>query len=132
MGLHHPALANQLNNRGEILNALGNPQEARSSFERAIVIWERELGPADPILATALAGIGISYLAEHKPLDALGSLERVYKLQHGEDVDPVDEAETSFALAQALWDSGRDANRARQLAQEAKNAYSRAAMSKEV
>ena len=34
----------QLNNRGEILNGLGRYQEARESFEKASVIWERELG----------------------------------------------------------------------------------------
>src|SRR6185312_17175702 len=44
LGAGHPELATQLSNRGEILNALGRYRDARASFEKARIVWERELG----------------------------------------------------------------------------------------
>jgi hypothetical protein len=71
LGAAHPDLATQLSNRGEILNALGRYGEARKSFERARVIWERELGLENRNLGYALTGIGISFLAEGSSQSAL-------------------------------------------------------------
>ena len=123
LGAGHPDLANQLSNRGEILRFLGRHAEARSSFERARSIWERELGAENSLLAYPLTGIGATYLAEGDAANALVPLSRAFKLRRAHDTDPSRRAETSFALARALWDSGRDYARARTLAEEAKNAY---------
>ena len=125
LGAGHPALANQLNNRGEILNSLGRPAEARHSFERARVIWERELGTESRYLGYGLTGIGISYLAEGSPASALVPLERALKIREAQETDEAKRAETRFALARALWESNRDRIRARMLAEQAKNGYSK-------
>jgi eukaryotic-like serine/threonine-protein kinase len=130
-GPQHPNLATVLSNRGEILNSLDRSQDARRSFDRAIAIWERELGSDAGPLAPALTGIGISYLAEGKPTSALIPLERAVKIREGQNVDPADEAETSFALARALWDSGRDRFRARQFAESARGIYVKSKMERE-
>ena len=106
-------MAIQLSNRGEILNALGRYREARQSFERARVIWERELGPDNLNLGYALTGIGISYLAEGNAANALVPLERAFKIREAQETDPSRRAETRFALARALWESNRDRARAR-------------------
>jgi tetratricopeptide (TPR) repeat protein len=132
LGLQHPSLAMQFDNRGEILNALGRPEEARRSFEQAIAIWERELGRDEVTLASPLTGIGMSYLNEAKPLNAISPLERAIKIRVGREVDPVDQARTYFELARALWDAGREQGRARRLAEEAKAIYLKAAKGKEL
>lgn len=50
------------------------------------------------------------------PKDALAALERAMKLLEGHDKDlsPAELADTRFALARALWDSGGDRAQARQ------------------
>jgi tetratricopeptide (TPR) repeat protein len=126
LGQSHPDTALQLSNLGEILNALGRPQEARPYFERAMVIWERELGQDSRSLAYALTGIGTSYLAESNPTNALVPLERAFRIRKSKEPDPAKRAESSFALARALWDSNRDKGRARSLAEEARIDYERA------
>ena len=74
LGAQHPGLAFQYDTRGAILNALGRPAAARQSFQQAVAIWERELGPDDTTLAAALTGIGLSYLNEGNPLNAIEPL----------------------------------------------------------
>ena len=123
LGEAHPDRAIQLSNRGEILNALGRPAEARRSFEQARVIWERELGQESRSLAYALTGIGTSYLAESNPTNALVPLERAFRIRERQETDVSRRAETSFALARALWGSNRDRSRARTLAEEARVGY---------
>jgi serine/threonine protein kinase len=128
LGASHPELAIQLNNRGEILDALGRAREARSSFEKARIIWERELGLDNPDLAYALTGIGVSYLAEGDAISAITPLERAFKIREAKESDPSQRAETCFALARALWESGRDRPRARALAGAAREGYAKAAL----
>ncbi|HVY39657.1 MAG TPA: serine/threonine-protein kinase [Polyangia bacterium] len=127
LGSDHPYLAQQLCNRGEILNSLGRYTEAREPLERASRIWERELGREAIYRSYALTGIGISYLGEGKPASALEPLERALKIRLANDVEPADRAETLFALARALWASGRQRDRARALAAQARAAYDSAA-----
>jgi tetratricopeptide (TPR) repeat protein len=123
LGSEHPRMATYLSDRGEILNALGRPAEARRSFERARIIWERELGLENRSLAYALTGIGRSYLAEDQPASAIVPLERALKIREQQESDPVLRAETSFALARALWESNRNRSRAQALAAAARTAY---------
>ena len=132
LGPAHPDLFNQLNNRGEFLNAMGRPDEAIRSFLRAMKLWEREQGGEDPVLAYPLTGLGIGYLALRKPGNALEPLERALRLRARGQADPEDQAQTFFALARALSDSGREQSRARRLAEEARTAYAKSADSKEL
>jgi tetratricopeptide (TPR) repeat protein len=128
LGAGHPDLATQLNNRGEILNALGRSRDARASFEKARIVWERELGLDNPNLAYALTGIGTSYLSEGDASNAIVPLERAFKIREAHETDPSRRAETRFALARALWESGRDHLRARSLAEQARGSYAEAAL----
>ena len=134
LGPASPALFNHLNNRGYILNALGRPEEAISSFDRAVGIWEREIGADAPLLAYALTGLGSSYLAENRPMNAIGPLERALKVRGREEqgVDPTDQAQTLFALAQALAAAGREPGRAHQLAEESRSLYVRSGTANEL
>jgi tetratricopeptide (TPR) repeat protein len=123
LGSGHPDLAITLSNEGEIYNALGRHREARTAFERARVIWERELGKNSQNTSYALTGIGMSYLGDGRPADAIAPLELALKIRRERDPDPSKMAETSFALAQALWDANQERRRARRLADEARAAY---------
>ena len=127
LGAGHSELATDFSNRGEILNALGRYHEARESFQRALSVWERELGPDNLNLGYALTGIGLSHLAEGNPASALVPLERAFRIRSAQETEPSRRAETAFALAQALWASNRNRNRARSLAEQAKEDYERTA-----
>jgi serine/threonine protein kinase/tetratricopeptide (TPR) repeat protein len=126
LGAGHPDFASDLSNRGEILNALGRYQEAIQSFQRARAAWERELGPDNLNLAYALTGIGVSQNAEGRPVSALAPLERAFRIRAVQETEPSRRAETSFALAQALWESNRDRARAYSLAEQARDEYAKA------
>jgi serine/threonine protein kinase len=132
LGPLHPELAAQFETRGEILRALDRPEEARQSFDRAIFISEPELAPNALVLAYALTGLGQIYLAEAQPENAVAPLERAMKVRADQGGDPGDRAATSFALARALWESGHEQARALRLAGEAKAAYAKVAMTKDL
>jgi hypothetical protein len=53
----------------------------------------------------------------------LAPLERAYAYRKAHKTDPIQLAETQFAYARALWDSGRDRARAKTLAREARENY---------
>ena len=125
LGVGHPDVGTQLSNRGEILNALHRYREARESFERARAIWERELSPDSLNIAYALTGIGIAYLEEGNPDNALVPLERALKIRQQQEQDIAQRSETRFALARALWDANRDRGRARALAEQARTDYAK-------
>jgi tetratricopeptide (TPR) repeat protein len=126
LGPGHPQIAIGLNNRGDMLSALHRYREARLSFEGAQRIWERELGPDNLNLGYTLTGIGLSYLAEDNPLQALPPLERAFKIRRDREPEASRRAETAFALAQALSALDRDTCRARLLASRALHEYEKA------
>jgi eukaryotic-like serine/threonine-protein kinase len=132
LGLQHPILASEFSNRGDELNALGRFEEARKSFLQASLVFERELGPAADPLAAVLTGVGLSYLGEAKPSEAIAPLERALIARSNKGTDPVDRAQTTFALARALWDCGRGPIRARRLAAEARAIYAKEGMEREL
>ncbi|HLK90337.1 MAG TPA: serine/threonine-protein kinase [Polyangia bacterium] len=132
LGLGHPQLARALDNRGEILNALGRYADGRKAYERAAAIWERELGGDAGVLAYPLTGIGLALLGESNPASASVPLERALRFRSAEGTEPTERAETSFALARALWESGREQSRARRLATDARTLYAAATMPKEL
>jgi tetratricopeptide (TPR) repeat protein len=123
LGSGHPDVALTLLNEGEILNALGRHREARDVFERARATWERELGPESLPVGHVLTDIGLSYLSENDAAKALGPLESAYKIRKSREPEPSRRAETTFALARALWESDRTRGRARLLADEAMAEY---------
>jgi tetratricopeptide (TPR) repeat protein len=123
LGSSHPDLAISFLNKGEVLLALGRFREAREAFQRARAIWEPEVGTESLLVTHALMGIGISYLDERDSGAALEPLELAFKIRKAQEPEPSRRADTSFALARALWESDR--HRARDLAEQAKGDYAR-------
>lgn len=116
----NPEVAEGLREVAAVLNAQGKNADARGHYERAIAMLERLGGPNDLALAEPLTGLGQSELALGRPREALVPLERAAVLRGEHGGGPVAVAETRFALAQALWDSGGDRRRAVTLATQAR------------
>ena len=125
VGAEHPLVATFISNKGESLDKLGRHEEARAAYRQALSIEERAYGADSTIVAYPLAGLGQSYLAEHLPAAAVAPLERASRIRDLHENDTALVAETSFALARALWESGGDRERALRLAAGAHKAYLR-------
>ena len=123
IGAGHPLVATFISNKGESLDKLGRHEEARAAYRQALSIEERAYGADSTIVAYTLAGMGQSYLSEHRPAAAVAPLERAWRIRDLHENDVALVAETSFALARALWESGGDRDRALRLATSAHKAY---------
>ena len=121
-GPSHATVAADANNMGEVLNRLGRFSEARASFERALAVW-REIGAGEFVRAYGLTGLGIAYLGEGRPGDAVPHLERAVAARVVAKAAPSLLAESRFALARALWSRSSDRPRALALARQARAAY---------
>ncbi len=118
-----PSLANAHTFKGEALLALGYHDQALASFERAIAGLTKEADPSIAALAGALAGLGRTKLANGDPRAAVAPLERANSIYDQFPGAGIVGAETQFALAQSLWDSGADRRRAVRLAEAARKTY---------
>jgi serine/threonine protein kinase/tetratricopeptide (TPR) repeat protein len=115
---HGGRAADALNCRGESLFGLGRLPEARETFDEALRIEQSERSLAYP-----LTGLGRVRIAQGEPGAAIAPLERALRIRDAQENDPTFVAETRFALAKALWDSGGDRARAVSLARTAKDKY---------
>jgi tetratricopeptide (TPR) repeat protein len=125
LGDTHTTVGLLLSNTGETLLALDRAEPARGLFERALDALQRSLGPEHADLAYPLKGLGLSHLSRGRPGDALAPLERALALRTGSAAasDPQELAEIQWALARVLRMLGRDAARARELAEAAAAGY---------
>jgi tetratricopeptide (TPR) repeat protein len=121
-GPEHPDVAGPSSTLGLVLVEAGRTTEALGHFDRALRLRERALGAQHPELAGPLTGRGEALLRLGRATEALVPLERALALREKHAVAPGELAETRFALARALWDSRKDAARARELALKAEDA----------
>jgi tetratricopeptide (TPR) repeat protein/predicted Ser/Thr protein kinase len=127
LGPDHPDVAGTLHNLSSVAQREGKYDEARGYSERALAIMEKAVGPDHLYVAFPLTGLGGAILGQSNPSEALPHLERALTIRTANHADPMDIAETRFALARALWDAapeaGRDRDRATTLAELARTAY---------
>ncbi|MGH1341494.1 MAG: protein kinase domain-containing protein [Nannocystales bacterium] len=114
LGYAHLDLANSL-------WATGQAESAREHYALALGVWEAAMGEEHPLVAYALTGLGRTMLETGTPLDALPHLERALELRTDEAEDDLNLAEASLLLGQALYISGNDQARARDLVMRARN-----------
>jgi len=124
LGPDHPTLARFLSNYGEILNRMERFPEAAVVSARALAIAEGE-SARDDVLSYPLTALGIAYLGEGKPDQALPVLERASAMREGSEIDSSSAGEVHFALARALHQTGGDTARARDLAVRSRAEYAR-------
>ena len=110
--------------RGRALVALDRAAEARADLEAVMEVFERLLGRDHPFLAEPMTGLGEVALAERRPVDAQGLLERAWEMRSTHTADGGAREETAFHLARAIWEaSPTDRRRALELAAEARDGY---------
>lgn len=126
VGSSHPLVANVLTNGAEIMNALGRYSEGQEMAARSLAIKERELDPEHWELAFPLTELGLSWIGQGKPIQALVPLERALAIRTAGASAPDLLAETRFALARALWEGKGPSNRALALAEQARADYGKA------
>jgi tetratricopeptide (TPR) repeat protein len=124
LGPRHPEVALHLFNRGEIHLAQGQTELALADYQHALSIWQDALPADHQYLGYPLTGIGRALIQEGKDVaSAIGPLERALTLREAAQGGADLRAETTFALAQALWVTGRDRARAIRLAEGARALY---------
>ena len=99
-------------NLGEVLLNLGELERALVVLDRGADIMERTLGAEHPGRALSLKMLGLAYLLQDRPLEAIAPLSRAQRLCSPSL--PLECSDTTVALAVAL--SYRDPVRARELA----------------
>jgi tetratricopeptide (TPR) repeat protein len=118
-------LAEEHNNRGEILLALGREQDALLAYQSAGTIWEREFGVDSAPLAYSLTGSGTALIRLGRYREAALALERALAIREKRDKDDGRLAETKSALAAAIFRRGGDPRRSVELARQALQHYER-------
>ncbi|HVS02444.1 MAG TPA: tetratricopeptide repeat protein, partial [Thermoanaerobaculia bacterium] len=123
LGEDHPWVAEALDGRGAALRDLGRYSAAAADHRRALALREARFGTSHPRLAYSLTGLGRALLGVGAAAAARPHLERALALRSDAEADPAEIAESRFALAAALWESG-DRRQARALARAAHETYS--------
>jgi tetratricopeptide (TPR) repeat protein/predicted Ser/Thr protein kinase len=123
LGANHPAAAFSLNTIGIALIGLKRYDRALVELRRALAIRSQALGADHFLCAAPLSGLGEALLALGRPTEAVVPLERALALLAPRHEDPGAAAEVRFALGRALWQAGKERERARLLATQARDAW---------
>ncbi len=123
LGADHPNTADALNNLAGNLAMQGRAAEAVPVARRVLDIYRRSLG--EDHLRTAGGYLAVGRLAREAgdPAAAVPLLERAVAITAAKDPSPIPLADARLSLAQAIWASGVDRQRARALAREARAAF---------
>ena len=119
IGDEHPSLGFVLNNLGIVYGTKGDHERAHAFFARGLRLSERVLGERHPAVAHARINLGISLHSLGRYEDALVHLERGAAVFAEHAISPLYAGASRFALAQTLWDLGRERGRAVRLAEAA-------------
>ena len=110
----------------EVLCGQGKFDQGVKEARSAITLLEASVGTEHRWVAASLTALGICLLGADDPKGAATALERSLAMREKQPGHPIELAKTRFAMAEALWDSGKDKARARALALEAEQEYARA------
>lgn len=108
------------------LGSMGRHEEALEHQRQALGIFRDALGPDHRFVVSALNNLAttLNEIDRHAEADqAVRHLERASEIREGADAPPAAVAATRFALARALRQAGRDPERARRLAEQARAVY---------
>ncbi|MFT3769925.1 MAG: tetratricopeptide repeat protein [Minicystis sp.] len=121
LGPDHPDVSGARVGLGRALILGGRLDAALPLLERALAAREKRFGPTGPELTGSLVGLAELRLARGAPAEAVPILERALALD-----SPEWKSEVQITLAEALWQSGRDRARARDLVEKARAAWASA------
>jgi serine/threonine-protein kinase len=117
LGPAHWLVGYALDRKAHTLLLMGEYEQARVTYERAIAVREAAQGKDHPGLAEPLLGLGEVLLAQASPGAAVPLFERALTVADGAGTQVL--ARSRFGLARALWDAGRERERALSLARQA-------------
>jgi tetratricopeptide (TPR) repeat protein len=123
LGPEHPDVAVTLNNMGLVYWRSSKYDQAHQYLRKAVAIWETALGPEHPLLAWPLGGIGNVFVDQGRHHDALAPLGRAVRICEEKTCNPEPHGHGLFGLAQALFATGGDAERAIELARQAREVF---------
>jgi tetratricopeptide (TPR) repeat protein/predicted Ser/Thr protein kinase len=121
LGPAHPKVAFALTAQGEILSETGGCAEVAPKLARAVEILEARYGAEHPYISYPLVDAGRCLLDGGDPAAAIAPLERALAIRRAAKGTAAELATASFQLGRALWDSGRDRDRARTLVRDARD-----------
>lgn len=119
----HPNVALTLTTIGEAFFAQGRPAEALELHLAAVAELEEAVGPDHPDLSDPLSSAGEALAALDRPDEAVAAIDRAISIRTGAGYDPADLAVLQRRLAEVLWRTGKDHERALQVAREARRAF---------
>jgi tetratricopeptide (TPR) repeat protein len=126
VGEKHFETARCLINFGDALREAGEHEESLAIARRGLEVLEAQIGKDTGYSGFGWTGIGRSLLDGGQPNEAIEPLERAIRLYEQHGIDPEQVAVARFALARALWESGRDRKRANELAAAARAVFAAA------
>ena len=122
-GASNPLVWIALVKRGELFNVLHRYKDAEADLRLSLQSSATFLGTTVPWTADPLTALGKTLLAEEKYREASSVLEKALDIRDHTASDPLDAAETRFALAQVHWALDRNRTDALSLAIAARDAY---------
>ena len=122
-GEGHPNTTKVLANIAATYGVQGLLAESGEYYERVLKIYERTSGTDHPDVAITLKGLGTVRRLEGKPTEAVALLERSLTILQSSEQPAYQVADAQSTLAQALWDEGKDRERALVLAEAARESF---------
>jgi tetratricopeptide (TPR) repeat protein len=122
LGADHPEVGEALFGMSDVASRRGQSEQALALAERSLTVLDK-LDDGHPLQAPARTALGVALLGLGRPHDATEPLERAIAILGARTSDALGLAEPRFALARALWQAGREKQRARNLASQALDAY---------
>jgi tetratricopeptide (TPR) repeat protein len=119
LGPEHPTLVVMLISLADVLRARGRLADALPHYEHATTLQGSLLEDRQGLWGGTLLSLGRAYLDLRRPAEAVAPLSRLVAGRAQAHIPPMLGAVGRFFLAQALWDSGGDRQRALRLATEA-------------
>ncbi|WP_224244493.1 serine/threonine-protein kinase [Hyalangium gracile] len=118
LGPEHPTLVVVLFGLASVQRQLGRPTEALPHLERAAAIQNAQPEDVRGMWVQSMMELGRLYLELQRPKDAVVPLTQLVDGRPNFRVSPLAGAAARFFLADALWKSGGDKQKAVQLAKE--------------
>jgi eukaryotic-like serine/threonine-protein kinase len=106
--------------QAQVLKNEGRAEEALPLIAEVLAVHDRHSAADNPRKLITLLTLGEIHLARSRSSDAVPVLDRAVAVRLKFSRGPISLAAARFQLARALWDSGGDRGRARQLIAEAR------------
>ena len=126
LGPEHPDVASSVTNLGNLLFRKKRYDEAQEHYRRAQKIQQEKLPADHPHIASSLLGLAKVGLVKREFEAAREHAERAVSIREAAQLPPELIAEARFVLARALWSDRDQRPHARELAQRARDGWSKA------